>query len=47
MIHVFLFEVVVIDAGNKHFVELLNRLSRQLLISFHTLLCMTFHIIRP
>ena len=38
-----LFEVVVIDAWSRYFVELLSRLVRQLTISFHTLLCMTSH----
>ena len=31
----------------RNFVELLSRLLCQLKISFHTLLCMTFHILRP
>ena len=39
--HFFLFEVVVIDAWSRYFVELLSRLVCQLTISFHTLLCMT------
>ena len=38
----FLFEVVVIDAWSRYFVELLSRLVRQLAISFHTFLGMTF-----
>ena len=41
------FEVVVIDAWSRYFVELLSRLVCQLTISFHTLLCMTSHVIRP
>ena len=40
----FFFEVVVIDAWSRYFVELLSRLVRQLTISFHTLLCMTSHV---
>ena len=43
----FFFEVVVIDAWSRYFVELLRRLVGQLTISFHTLLCMTSHVIRP
>ena len=43
----FFFEVVVIDAWSRYFVELLCRLVCQLIISFHTLLCMTHHVIRP
>ena len=39
--------MVVIDAWSRYFVELLSRLVRQLAISFHTLLCMTLHVIRP
>ena len=42
----FFFEVVVIDAWSRHFVELLGRLVCQLTISFHTLLCMTSHVMR-
>ena len=42
-----LFEVVVIDAWSRYFVELLSRHVCQLTISFHTLLCMTSHVIRP
>ena len=45
--HFFFSEVVVIDAWDGYFVELLSRLVRQLTISFHTLLCMTSHVIRP
>ena len=41
------FEVVVIDAWSRCFVELLSRPVCQLTISFHTLLCMTIHVIRP
>ena len=36
-----------IKAWSRYFVELLSRLVRQLTISFHTLLCMTSHVIRP
>ena len=43
----FLFKVVVIDAGSKHFVELLSRLVCLLTISFHTFLGMTFHLVGP
>ena len=43
----FLFEVMVIDAWSRYFVELLSGLVRQLTISFYTLLCMTSHVIRP
>ena len=43
----FLFRMVVIDAGSRCFVELLSRLVCHLTISFHTFLRMTFHIIRP
>ena len=45
--HFFFFEVVVIDAWSRYFVELLRRLVCQLTISLHTFLRMTFHIIRP
>ena len=38
---------VVIDTWSKHMIELLSRLVCQLTISFHTLLCMTSHVIRP
>ena len=38
---------MVIDAWSRYFVELLSRLVCQHTISFHTLLCMTFHIIGP
>ena len=41
------FEVVVIDAWSRYFVELLSRFVCQLTISFHTFLCMTSHVIRP
>ena len=41
------FRVVVIDAWSRYFVELLSRLVCQLTISFHTLLCMTSHVITP
>ena len=43
----FFFEVVVIDAWSRYFVELLNLLVSQLAISFHTFLGMAFHVIRP
>ena len=43
----FLFEVVVIDAWSRYFVELLCSLVCQLTISFHTLLCVTNHVIKP
>ena len=45
--HFLFFEVVVIDAWSRYFVELLRRLIGQLTISLHTFLCMTIHIIRP
>ena len=38
---------MVIDAWSRNFVELLSRLVCQLTISLRTLLCMTFHVIRP
>ena len=38
---------MVIDAWSRYFVELLSRLVRQLTMSFHTFLGMTFHIIGP
>ena len=34
------------DAWSRYFVELLSRLVRQLTISFHTLLCVTSHVIK-
>ena len=45
--HFFFFEVVVIDAWSRYFVELLSRLFCQLTISFHTLLCITNRVTRP
>ena len=45
--HFFFFEVVVIDAGSRYFVELLRRLVCQLTISLHTFLGMPFHIVGP
>ena len=44
--HFSFFEVVIIDAWRRYFVELLCRLVCQLTVSFHTFLCMTLHIIR-
>ena len=43
----FFFEMMVISAWNWYFVELLSRPARQLTISFHTSLGMTFHVIGP
>ena len=45
--HFFFFEVVVIDAWSRYFVELPSRLVCQLTISLHTFLCMISHIISP
>ena len=39
--------MMVVNAWSRYFVELLSRFVRQLTISFHTLLCMTSHVIRP
>ena len=43
----FFFEVMIINAWSWYFVELLSRFVRQLTISFHTFLRMTFHVTRP
>ena len=42
----FFFEVVVIDAWSRYFVELVSRPVCQLTVSFHTFHGMTFHIVR-
>ena len=39
--------MVVMDAWSRYFVKLLGRLVCQFTKSFHTLLCMTSHVIRP
>ena len=43
----FFLEMVVVKEWSCNFVQLLGCFVRQLAISLHTFLCMTFHIIRP
>ena len=43
----FFFEMMVVNAWSWYLKELLSRVVRQLTISFHTFLDMTFHVIRP
>ena len=44
--HFFFFEVVVIDAGSRYFVDLLSRLVWWLTITLQTFLCMTSYVIK-